>query len=395
MATPKKPVAKAGSAKKSPVADAKGKSAPGKSAPAKKTVEVPKKGSIVGKATSAKATATAKKPTPAKSAAKSAQASKATSSPAKAAAAVKAAPAKKSAPSKSAAPAQKSAPAPKAAPAKTAAPSKKAASAPAKQGKPTAKPAPAPEKKEASVAKAAHEKKAAPAPAAPQPPVVKKETKAEKKAALKRTASAVQRVQARVAAAIPKPQPKPAPLPTVVLGREEKKSNVVVAHRRIVTAKAKEEVEEPSTNTMTQYQPEYKRSILDKEDKDTGPTYRYSDEDLAEFKDLISNRLATARRELAYQQGLITHKDAAGTEDTENRYMNMEDGSGAMEREQLAQLASRQIQFINHLEKALIRIENKTYGICRVTGKLIDKARLRAVPHATLSIEAKNGMNSK
>ena len=75
--------------------------------------------------------------------------------------------------------------------------------------------------------------------------------------------------------------------------------------------------------------------------------------------------------------------------------MNIEDGSGAMEREQLVQLASRQIQFMNHLEKALIRIENKTYGICRVTGKLIEKARLRAVPHATLSIEAKKMMSAK
>src|SRR5205085_2050766 len=143
------------------------------------------------------------------------------------------------------------------------------------------------------------------------------------------------------------------------------------------------------------YQPEYTRSILAGDEKDSGPTFRYSDEELAEFKQLIQTRLDTARRELAYQQGLITHRDAAGTEDTENRYMNMEDGSGAMEREQLAQLASRQIQFINHLEKAMIRIENKTYGICRVTGKLIDKARLRAVPHATLSIEAKKMMASK
>ena len=75
------------------------------------------------------------------------------------------------------------------------------------------------------------------------------------------------------------------------------------------------------------------------------------------------------------------------------RYMTMEDGSVSMEREQLSQMASRQIQFIDHLEKAMMRIENKTYGICRVTGKLIDKARLRAVPHATLSIEAKQMMN--
>ena len=72
--------------------------------------------------------------------------------------------------------------------------------------------------------------------------------------------------------------------------------------------------------------------------------------------------------------------------------MTMEDGSMSMEREQLSQMASRQITYIDHLEKALIRIENKTYGICRVTGRLIDKARLRAVPHATLSLEAKLGL---
>src|SRR5690606_12251506 len=111
---------------------------------------------------------------------------------------------------------------------------------------------------------------------------------------------------------------------------------------------------------------------------------------LNEFKELILKRLESARENLNYYQALITRKDEAGTEDTDNRFNNLEDGSGAMEREQLSQLAVRQIQFINHLERALMRIENKTYGICRVTGKLIDKARLRAVPHATLSIEAKN-----
>jgi len=76
-------------------------------------------------------------------------------------------------------------------------------------------------------------------------------------------------------------------------------------------------------------------------------------------------------------------------DESDNRYMTMEDGSLNMEREQLNQMASRQIDFIDKLEKAMIRIENKTYGICRVTGKLIEKARLRAVPHATLSMEAK------
>ncbi len=119
---------------------------------------------------------------------------------------------------------------------------------------------------------------------------------------------------------------------------------------------------------------------------------RYSDSDLNEFRELISKKLEAAKKELVYLQGLITRKDEMGGDDNDNRYMTMEDGSMSMEREQLSQMASRQITFIDHLEKAMIRIENKTYGICRVTGKLIDKARLRAVPHATLSLEAKLGL---
>ncbi|RYZ16089.1 MAG: TraR/DksA family transcriptional regulator [Chitinophagaceae bacterium] len=113
---------------------------------------------------------------------------------------------------------------------------------------------------------------------------------------------------------------------------------------------------------------------------------------MTEFRELINRKLETAKKELLYLQGLITRKDEGGDLD-EGRYMTLEDGSMSMEREQLSQMASRQIQFIDHLEKAIMRIENKTYGICRVTGKLIDKARLRAVPHATLSIEAKQMMN--
>ena len=121
---------------------------------------------------------------------------------------------------------------------------------------------------------------------------------------------------------------------------------------------------------------------------------RYSDAELTEFRELIQKKLDQAKKELTYLQGLITRKDEMGGDETENRYMTMEDGSMSMEREQLAQMASRQINYIDHLEKAMVRIENKTYGICRVTGKLIDKARLRAVPHATLSIEAKQMMNT-
>jgi len=142
------------------------------------------------------------------------------------------------------------------------------------------------------------------------------------------------------------------------------------------------------------YDPDFTVSVLDtpkEESVISTPTMRYSDSELAEFKELILRKLEAARKELNYLQGLITRKDEMGGDNDDNRYMTMEDGSLSMEREQLSQMASRQIQFIDHLEKAMIRIESKTYGICRVTGKLIEKARLRAVPHATLSMEAKLG----
>jgi len=159
---------------------------------------------------------------------------------------------------------------------------------------------------------------------------------------------------------------------------------------------AKVVVPKTSVTTSVKYQPDFTKSVLDvpagSSDEARIPSMRYSDTELIEFRDLINRKLDTAKKELAYLQGLITRKDESGDLD-EGRYMTMEDGSMSMEREQLSQMASRQIQFIDHLEKALMRIENKTYGICRVTGKLIDKARLRAVPHATLSIEAKQMMN--
>ena len=148
-----------------------------------------------------------------------------------------------------------------------------------------------------------------------------------------------------------------------------------------------------STDKKIKYEPDFTRSVLDaQKGGENTPTMRYSDAELTEFRELINRKLDVAKKELAYLQGLITRKDESGDLD-EGRYMTMEDGSMSMEREQLSQMASRQIQFIDHLEKAIMRIENKTYGICRVTGKLIDNARLRAVPHATLSIEAKQMMN--
>lgn len=168
--------------------------------------------------------------------------------------------------------------------------------------------------------------------------------------------------------------------------------------KAVKAAPAKPEVKKPlvlpkiNTKTSRKYEPDFTKSVLDKAPVDPGATIvMYSDADLMEFKELIQRKLGSAKKELAYLQGLITRKDDMGGDEGDGRYMTMEDGSLSMEREQLSQMASRQITFVDHLEKALMRIENKTYGVCRVTGKLIDKARLRAVPHATLSIEAKMG----
>lgn len=152
-------------------------------------------------------------------------------------------------------------------------------------------------------------------------------------------------------------------------------------------------VPKTSATGKVPYEPDFTHSVLDAPPKEestpTGPAMRYSDSELLEFKNLIQRKLDAAKKELNYLQGLITRKDEMGGDNDDGRYMTLEDGSLSMEREQLSQMASRQITFIDHLEKALIRIENKTYGVCRVTGKLIEKARLRAVPHATLSMEAK------
>lgn len=122
-------------------------------------------------------------------------------------------------------------------------------------------------------------------------------------------------------------------------------------------------------------------------------TSKYSDNDLQEFKELILGKLAEAQEDLNLLNGSLSHSDNHGTDDTGRTFNMMEDGSDTLSREEVAQLAARQGKFIRNLQNALIRIENKTYGICRVTGKLIQKERLKLVPHATLSIEAKNAQS--
>lgn len=265
--------------------------------------------------------------------------------------------------------------------------------------KPAAKPAP---KKAAKPAAKKPAPKPAPKKAAAKPAAKKP---APKKAAAKPVA------KKPAPKPVAKPTPKPAPKP-VAKKPEVKKSEPIVKPASAIKPTVKQAIQDlkkeakkpgppkeikpikTSVNTSVKYQPDFTKSVLDKsvEEKPQGPMVRYSDADLVEFKELIQRKHEAAKKELNYLQGLITRKDDQGGDGDDGRYMTMEDGSVSMEREQLSQMASRQITYIDHLEKALMRIENKTYGICRVTGKLIDKARLRAVPHATLSIEAKMGI---
>jgi RNA polymerase-binding transcription factor DksA len=116
---------------------------------------------------------------------------------------------------------------------------------------------------------------------------------------------------------------------------------------------------------------------------------RYSDSELQEFKEIILSKIADARGELKNLQAVLNSANEHGTDDTASTFKVLEDGSDTLAKEEAGQLAARQKKFIEQLENALVRIENKTYGICRVTGKLIPKERLRSVPHTTQSIEAK------
>ncbi|MFI5187329.1 MAG: TraR/DksA family transcriptional regulator [Chitinophagales bacterium] len=247
--------------------------------------------------------------------------------------------------------------------------------------------------------------KAKPAKASSKKAIAKPAKITPKKIAPKKPVSKKLAVKKTVPRIIPKKQEqkvsKPLTKENAALKRQEATAKSLVSIKPAIKPILKKEPPKPmkvvipktTTRSIKKYEPEFTKSVLDTPmNENTGPTQRYSDVDLTEFREIITKKLEAAKKELAYLQGLITRKDETG--DMEDaRYMTMEDGSVSMEREQLSQMASRQIQFIDHLEKAMMRIENKTYGICRVTGKLIDKARLRAVPHATLSIEAKQMMN--
>ena len=117
---------------------------------------------------------------------------------------------------------------------------------------------------------------------------------------------------------------------------------------------------------------------------------RYTDEELTEFRELIMDKLEKARRDYETLKASITNSESNDTQDTSPTFKILEEGASTLSKEESGKLAQRQLKFISHLEAALLRVNNKTYGICRETGKLIPKERLRIVPHATLCIEAKD-----
>jgi len=124
-----------------------------------------------------------------------------------------------------------------------------------------------------------------------------------------------------------------------------------------------------------------------------GTKNRYSDEELKEFKELILEKLKIAQSDYEMYKTSLTQSDGNDTQDTSPTFKVLEEGAATLSKEEAGKLAQRQLKFIQHLQAALVRVENKTYGICRETGNLISKERLRAVPHATLSMDAK--MNQK
>lgn len=312
--------------------------------------------------------------------------------------------------------------------------------------KPAAKKAAKPVKK---AAKPAPKKAAKPAPKKAAKPVVKKAVKApaKKKAVAKpapkkvvkkapptkATKAPAKKVVAKVPAkkvapvkAQPKPAPKPAakavvpakPAPKAVPAPKpvETKSIPSPKNEKPVIAPAKPVKKEPTKKEEKAAQKELAKAAASRplvtqvvapnrpmaapvvkkqvSTLEHASKLRYSDEELQEFKELIQRKLDEARKDYDLLKQTLANNDNNGTDDTSPSFKMIEDGSETLSREETAQLASRQEKFIKHLEDAQLRIRNKTYGICRVTGRLISKERLRLVPHATLSIEAKQQMGN-
>lgn len=190
-------------------------------------------------------------------------------------------------------------------------------------------------------------------------------------------------------ASAPKAEPK-AITPVVEVKKAAKPEKIVKFPKLHNAIKKSKEMEADEVKPIPVVEKPKKEIVV----KNTDMRSRYSDEELNEFKEIILKKLEEARKDYEILKDTLSHKDDHGTDDTSPTFKLLEDGSDVMSKEETAQLAARQQKFIENLENALIRIENKTYGICRVTGRLISKERLRSVPHATLSIEAKMEMNT-
>lgn len=328
----------------------------------------------------AKKTAPKKAAKPAKAAVKAAPKKAAKAAPKKAAEA----PAKKvakAAPKKaSKAPVKKAAPAK--AVAKKAASKVKAASSPVK----TAVKKAAPKKSTAKVSKAMPSKKSPAAPTKAVPKAVPKKT-APAKAAAKPVAKAPATTKNNAPAKAERTDKRPAPVaaPKPIVKKVTKKTKAVKEPK----APAKPLVTQKVSPFRPTSAPTVKIQVSTLELTDR---LKYNEEELKEFRDLINRKLDEARSDYDLLKKTLANTDNNGTDDTSPSFKMIEDGSETMSREETAQLAGRQEKFIKHLEDALLRVRNKTYGICRVTGRLISKERLRLVPHATLSIEAKQQM---
>jgi RNA polymerase-binding transcription factor DksA len=321
--------------------------------------------------------------------------------------------AKKSAPKKVAKPVKKAASKPVKKAAKPAKPAPKKAAKPVKKAvaksapkKAAAKPVkkavakkvakPAPKKVAAKpVKKAVAKKVVKPAPKKVAPKTVSKApVKTAPKGATKPAPKApVKQVAAKPVASKPAP-PAPKPIvskPAPPAPKPAAKAPVKKEKEPVKKAEAKPLVTMKSAPNMPKAAPIVKKQVstLEAIGKE-----RYSDSELDEFRQIINLKLDEARKDYDLLKQTLANTDNNGTEDTSPSFKMIEDGSETLSREETAQLAARQEKFIKHLEDALLRIRNKTYGICRVTGRLISKERLRLVPHATLSIEAKQQMNN-
>jgi len=272
---------------------------------------------------------------------------------------------------------------------KAAKPAKKPAKKVAKPVKKAAKPAKKalkPAKKAAKPAKKAVAKKPVKKAVAKKPAKPAKPVKAAKPVKPAKPAKPVKVVEAKV----PKPEPIKPAKPAKVEKKPAKPQYESMMRKTVdVKSLPKPPVPQGKPTVFYTNQKAMDHTKAGKIDERT----RYNDDELKEFKEIILAKLAEARKDLDMLRSSLTHTSDNGTDDTSPTFKMMEDGSETLSREETAQLAGRQEKFIQALEAALIRIENKTYGVCRVTGRLINKERLKLVPHTTLSIEAKNMQN--